>query len=336
MGGKSHVRRFSIRAAACLAGSLLMVLGLPAVAAAQGSATDISTDYQKPYSHFAPPGIHTDTESYKNVPLNMRHANCNDCHDPHSATTAVSPRGSYFGAGAQANVSGVLALYWGRNQDGTFNYNDLIVPAGGTPKYVFKSSVVKEYELCFKCHSGYSWGTQTLPKFNWTKGRYWMAGDSTIDIVVQETDAAKEFNPNNPSYHPVVAQGKTSGSMKPSWANGKTYNQTFVSGWNASSLVKCSDCHRSNEGTIDPVTKVKTYTISGPHGSIYKSILGRPSPSQDEILDKWGDKGSHGWTIRSTDNICYDCHSYAYFGPGNRHPDIPQHQGQKYSGDIMR
>ena len=318
------MRRFSMRAAVCLTGALLMVLSLPAIAFAQISYENIYADYSKFYSHFAPQGKHTDTESYKDVPLVNRHAACADCHDPHSATRSPSPLGSYFGAGTQANVSGARPLYWGRNPDGTINYNDKIVPAGGVPKFVFLSSVVKEYELCFKCHSSYSWGTQSPPKFNWTKGRYWQAGDPGGDIVVQETDTAKEFNPNNPSYLPVVARGKTPGSTVLAWAGGITYNETFVPGWSANSLVKCSDCHASD-----------STSVAGPHGSTNKYILKKRAPSEEPTMTVTTTLGSQvsgprqsytmTWHVRSNDNLCYVCHNVEWYGYGKGHPSGGAH-----------
>lgn len=289
------------------------------IAFAQMGYENIYADYSKFYSHFAPQGKHTDTENYKNMPIKNRHAACADCHDPHSATRSPSPLGSYFGAGTQANVSGVRPFYAG-------------VAAGETPKFVFLSSVVKEYELCFKCHSSYSWGTQNPPKFNWTKGRYWQEGDLGTDIVVQETDTAKEFNPNNASYFPVVARGKTSGSYTPSWAGGKTYNETFTPGWSADSFVKCSDCHRSDAGTVDPNTGVKTYDIKGPHGSTNKYILGRRSPTEEPRQNWFVRQPGAGysqsgpkWYLRTEDNMCYDCHSIKFYGPGKGHPSSGAH-----------
>jgi len=280
----------------------ILWLASPVVMAADIGFENIYTDYIKTYSHFAPAGLHTDTENYKAMPLVRRHASCNDCHDPHSAMATPSPLGSYFGAGTQANVSGVRAFYTG-------------VPAGGTPTYVFLSAVVKEYELCFKCHSGYSWGTQTLPKFNWTRGRYWMAGDSASDVIVQETDTAKELNPNNASYHPVVAKGKRPGSERYGWAGNRTFNQTFVPGRNANSVIKCSDCHGSD-----------STTVKGPHGSNYKYILKRPAPSTEPTyMLNAGRIGNLTYNIaiyqRTSNIVCYECHDVIYYGPGRGHPD---------------
>lgn len=323
------MKQFSIRGAVFLAVVLLTVLCLPAIAVADTNFSSIVEDYQKFYTHYAPPGVHTDTESYKDVPLDQRHAGCNDCHDAHSATRAPSPLGSYFGAGTQSNVSGVRPLYWGRNEDGTINNEDLIVGPGDKPDFVYLTSVVKEYELCFKCHSSYSFGSINLPLFNWTRGGHVsVVGQGTGDIVVQETDTSMEFNPNNASYLPVVARGKTPGNKKLYWANGISYNATFAPGWSAASLIKCSDCHSSDSD------------IKGPHGSTNKYILKMKAPSEEPqitVVDTLGTIEGSGspkhksytmtWWIRTDDNICYECHNVKYYGYGKGHPSKGPHHG---------
>ncbi|MDH3976245.1 MAG: NapC/NirT family cytochrome c [Deltaproteobacteria bacterium] len=74
----------------------------------------------------------------------------------------------------------------------TFTKNkDLI---GGTDKV---------YQLCFKCHSEYGWGTSgtpfTIPDSIGTSNYNYKEGPST--------DIAEEFNPNNLGYHPIVDIG---------------------------------------------------------------------------------------------------------------------------------
>ncbi|MFA5868064.1 MAG: hypothetical protein WC891_08965, partial [Actinomycetota bacterium] len=304
---------------------------------------NIYTDYQKTFSHFAPAGKHSDTESYKYNPslgfqgnIDRRHANCNDCHDPHSATRAPSPLGSYFGAGTQANVSGVKPLYW--NKAGT-----PVVPAGEAPPYAFVSSVVKEYELCFKCHSSYAFnfaGYKTTYgrdlTFDWTTRSY-VPNDQSPDpthITVAETDIAMEFNPNNAGFHPVLAHGKTSGNQTLAWAEGRTFNETFMPGYSADSRIKCTDCHASD-----------STTVKGPHGSNEKYILKRRAPTEEPIITRTGyylgsiiySGGAPGlpgytkrtynmtWYVRTDNIVCYVCHDIKYFGPGKGHPSRAKH-----------
>lgn len=326
---------------------ILILLGLTAIlftsAVAYGvEYQNIYTDYQKFYSHFAPPGKHTDTESYKYNPsltleqnLDRRHANCNDCHDPHSATRSSSPLGSYFGAGTQANVSGVKVTVWDSNVT-----VDSDSPTNGNPaddnKYAFVSSVVKEYELCFKCHTRYAFDFQLYKntygrdlQFNWTKRRYYLPGDPASDIIIPESDLTVEFNPNNQSFHPVVAHGKTSGTLQLPWADNRLFNETFMPGLSADSRIKCTDCHGSD-----------STTVRGPHGSTNKYILKRRAPTEEPKITRTGygigsrNYGTYRqptysynmtWYVRTEDLICYNCHDIRYFGPGRGHPSRGKH-----------
>lgn len=222
-------------------------------------ADNIMQDYQKAYTHpLGAGGYHRDNENYYLMPQEKRHANCNDCHDPHTATKEKSPQGSPLGAGTQNNVSGVKV----------FNG-----PAGSTPEYAFLSSVSLEYELCFKCHSAYSYGSTPPPG---------------------QKDKSVEFNPNNASYHPVEAKGKNR-YIKP---------ETFVNGWSADSIVKCTDCHGSDSSNI-----------SGPHGSIYPHILKAPYKTVS-------------WT--DPNMLCYRCHSYAVYAQGAPGSRFPKHGTKQY------
>ncbi|MFA5867271.1 MAG: hypothetical protein WC891_04840, partial [Actinomycetota bacterium] len=319
---------------------------------------NIYTDYQKQFSHFAPAGKHSDTESYMYDPtlggtvqeqlqknLERRHANCNDCHDPHSATRSTSPLGSYFGAGTQANVSGVKVTVWDPNlavdADGNGVLND-------DNKFAFVSSVVKEYELCFKCHTRYAFNFALYKQtygydvaYNWTQNRYYLAGDPATDIVVPETDLATEFNPINQSYHPVLAKGQTPGTFDLKWAEDPLvpgshvdFNQTFTPGVNADSRIKCTDCHASD-----------STTVKGPHGSAYKYILRKRAPTEEPIITRTGyalgsiiySGGAGGepgytkrtynmtWYVRTEDLLCYICHDLKYYGPGRGHPSRGKH-----------
>jgi hypothetical protein len=122
---------------------------------------------------------------------------------------------------------------------------------------------VTEYQLCFKCHS--SWTVQP-------------GG---------QTDLALVLNPGNPSYHPVEDRGR----------NPVIDPLAFTSGWTASSLVTCGDCHGSDLGT------------RGPHGSIFPHILKKSYPD------------SPGLRATTSDELCFSCHAYdVYANPGA--PDV--------------
>ena len=160
---------------------------------------------------------------------NSWHVECDDCHNAHAAgrlvhtpgTNAVTSISAIWGAGG-AEPS------WpsGWVVPSAFTYIEPIglVATGGT-------GIAKEYQICMKCHSYFSWGA---------------AGPSAVPTP-NLTDQAKELNPANASFHPVAgANASTQGTLNLPWTNG---NQTMY----------CSDCHGNNSGVpTDP---------QGPHGS---------------------------------------------------------------------
>ncbi|MEK7330628.1 MAG: cytochrome c3 family protein, partial [Candidatus Eisenbacteria bacterium] len=147
------------------------------------AAANIRADITKPFAHPSTTlgGRHTGpTESLSSdfaiSPINRRHAECVDCHDPHVARhDAGLPPAPPAASKTLLGVSRVAVV------NGA---------AGSAPSYRFiagadtVSAPVAEYQLCFKCHS--SWTTQP-------------AG---------QTDLARVLNPANLSYHPVEAQGR--------------------------------------------------------------------------------------------------------------------------------
>src|SRR3989338_8389448 len=87
---------------------------------------------------------------------------------------------------------------------------DYPTPAVGSysnPVFTKNTSLVsgsdKIYELCFKCHSDYGWGNNGTP-FNIVD-----ATSATINVyqTTASTNIAREFNPHNVGYHPVVDVG---------------------------------------------------------------------------------------------------------------------------------
>jgi len=115
------------------------------------------------------------------------------------------------------------------------------------------------YEICFKCHAD-----------NNVYSRF------TITRQVDQLNTRLEFNPNNPSFHPVESPGmnQDTPSLLPSFS--------------PSSVISCIDCHNTdNPGGPN-----------GPHGSRYQYLL--------ELNYKTNDL-----TSESSDNyaLCYKCHS---------------------------
>lgn len=95
---------------------------------------------------------------------------------------------------------------------------------------------VSDFELCFNCH-----------------------GDSA-NLPLNQTNKRVEFSINNPSYHPVVGEGKNTvvPSLKSPYAAMKKRSSDV-------SIIKCGDCHGNNDEKGP----------KGPHGSTYPGILVR-------------------------------------------------------------
>ncbi|RMH04737.1 MAG: hypothetical protein D6702_02480 [Planctomycetota bacterium] len=213
------------------------------------AADDIAGELQRAYAHPVATidGKHDAGEG--GTPGNFaggnRHAECEDCHNPHAA---------------RENTGGTQPPVAGEPLRGVSSVRVTNGAAGTSPIYTWVDgdqnllSGPKEYEVCFKCHSGWT----TLP--------------------VGAEDLAVELNPNNPSYHPVEAQGND-----PNIRAG-----SFVNGWTATSVVLCSDCHRSP----DPQSP------AGPHGSDQRALLAGSWPANTQKQ------------ITPPDLICFQCHRY--------------------------
>ncbi len=239
-----------------------------------GSAPDVRTDLLKTYHHptLTTSGKHNDTENYNSFPSSggNRHAECADCHDPHSAGLRTSTTAPALPPSIQ-NVSGV-------------DYNGTSV-AWSDPALKFVNPVTYEYQLCFKCHSNYSWGTS--PPTNPSGGT--------------QTNIPKEFNPSNASYHAVVGASKAS----------TTYGK-YVSPWTATSRLYCDSCHGSDSATV-----------KGPHGSANPWILTNPyNPStvgtnSNDLCFKCHDKATYasstgGGTTGYYNNMQGNLHQFHY------------------------
>ncbi len=124
-------------------------------------------------------------------------------------------------------------------------------------------SAVKEaryvYEICFKCH----------------------ADNNVIDALTimrqhDQLNTREEFDPANPSFHPVEAPGKNPNVI------------SLLPPYTASSIISCTDCH----GNSDPSA------VPGPHGSDYPHLL-----IDRYITDDFTPESSFSYAL------CYKCHS---------------------------
>lgn len=186
---------------------------------------NIQSEFAQQYKHPVADkgGVHQPNENY-NL-MSPRHVECADCHNPHSAKVDSTPPTRPNLWGSLTNVWGVGVTYGGTAWS----------PPSFTPKIA-----QYEFEICFKCHSSYSYGAN--PPVSPSSG-------------VAQTDLSVQFNPNNLSYHLVGIPGAV---------NRTVYGGKFVPPWTKDSVLYCSDCHGG------------TGTVAGPHGSSNPFLLVAP------------------------------------------------------------
>lgn len=230
---------------------------------------DVKPDFTtKAYTHptLTTSGKHSNDENYNNMPAADRHAECVDCHDPHAAND--TPVNAPMASGYVRNVSGVQV-----NTDPAVRPAWTILPPD-SPGYIFVKAITNEYELCYKCHSSFSYGSTPPPG---------------------QTDVARDFNPNNPSYHPIEAVGKNEYND-----NGRDYSASLVNGWAPDSMMTCTDCH----GSENPASPRNV------HGSNNKNILKAPYTE---------DTGRAGYD--TSNHLCFQCHDYTTYRGGDKRTD---------------
>lgn len=216
------------------------------------------------YSHDMTDGAHdSDARDEFGGRLN-RHSRCTDCHNPHDLRRVGA-----------LTASGVAV------ENG---------PAGTSPTYTRLDGqtqpITAEYQLCFKCHSGW---TEQLPD---------VPGKPSLD----RTDLGMALNPNNASYHPVEAPGKNqSQAMADSLAGTSTYKL-----WNLkpTDTISCTMCHASSTLTADTVAEAGRPV----HASENRAILVRPY--ENRVL-----AGATDAYNRASFALCLTCHADAGFRP---------------------
>ncbi|MFZ4707838.1 MAG: cytochrome c3 family protein, partial [Bacteroidales bacterium] len=220
-----------------------------------------------------------------------RHVECVDCHNPHgarayAATTAPTIFNELIGA------SGVTPTYAG---------------AGAPTGFTFNKNTTYEYEVCYKCHSSFT----TLPTYlpaGWTGTadqadalrKITTAGTNTQ--IADSRDMAREYNPANASYHPVMAAG----------TNLNINAATFQTGWGFASRMYCSSCHDNNQ-------KATAGYGRGPHGSQNLHILDAGTGGNS------GFKTTHNGVNTSTTDFCTKCHKATSYISGNTSSRFPWH-----------
>ncbi|MDH5648170.1 MAG: hypothetical protein OEY67_00825 [Gammaproteobacteria bacterium] len=241
------------------------------------ASTNIQTDLGKTDSHpvtVTPNANHDFTA--KEDPLTMTiHAECPDCHNPHTVQTA-DPMISFNPLNlAQTTTTPPLANARIQNVRG-LDINGSVI-----------SSVTNQYELCFKCHGlpakGPCGSVVTTDRCGTATG--WSM--TRLDGIYNIRDKLNANNPALVSWHPIVTNNPANNSEVPSLRTDIPLNKT-------SSLIYCTDCHNSDASPAAGGTGP-----NGPHGSNNEALLAQRY-SLDPIVPTSG----------SVDFVlCFKCHS---------------------------
>jgi predicted CXXCH cytochrome family protein len=209
----------------------------------QVASFNIAADIRKRSAHDGARrhGTHDPRENFFTM---RRHSECVDCHNPHAA---------------YANTIGAVAGTYGQTVKGTNLHVSGVALSGRTVE-----DAQYLYEVCFKCH-----GDGVVRPRRATRRQ------------VSQTNARLQFQPSNPSFHPVAGPRRNSDVV------------SLIPPLRVGSMVTCTDCHNS-----DNARSAGGSGANGPHGSIHEPLLVRNYVTTD-------------FTTESAQAyaLCYGCHS---------------------------
>lgn len=257
--------------------------------AAKNIATATAKTYRHPLETSTTAILH-DTTEVRTSPTNFsgarRHVDCSDCHNPHGAATGLHVAGTnQIGAGVLAGVSGVEPSAYPAALAPTASYP---MTSAAQTSYVVANPSVREYQICFKCHTSYAFG----------------ATPPTAPSGGPGTDVAAEVNPNNRSYHPVVGAPHL-----------RVPATNLLAPWNtttSATRMYCTDCHGNNETTSATVPQ-------GPHGSANPYMLRYTNAA-------WSTTAPTLSTASSA--FCSNCHSASTIRSTNRVHGVGDHSSR--------
>ncbi|BDG07297.1 DUF1349 domain-containing protein [Anaeromyxobacter paludicola] len=194
-----------------------------------------------------------------------RHAGCTDCHDPHQAQAGLHAAGSSGAGGALRGAMGASlgALpAWTAPADASYWTAKRLEP-GADP----------EASLCFRCHSAYYWGSGPAP--------------TSPGLGAPYTDQAREFNPSNVSFHPVLSDCSRNVARIDPRGLSERWNRTANT-----NRMTCTDCHADASGA------------AGPHGGTTKFMLKGPNTNWNANTSWRVNRGQTG----AQGIFCFNCH----------------------------
>jgi predicted CXXCH cytochrome family protein len=204
-----------------------------------------------------------------------RHSECSDCHQPHNSSSAlgIQTAAGWTAGGAIAGTSGVAVVNGAANT---------------SPTYALVNKTTYEYQLCFKCHSGYT----TLPAQNALHPAWWAL------------DKAIEFNPANLSFHPVEAKGTNANFIRTGTVGVMDRNLAGTSNFKvwtftSNSTIRCENCHGSSMQAPVPAN---AGSQADNHASVNRGILLKPY--RDRLLKPANQNYSEGEFA-----LCFMCHA---------------------------
>ncbi len=211
--------------------------------AAKNLATVFAKTYRHPLETSTATILHDATEvrtSATNFSGARRHVDCADCHNAHGAAAGLHVSGTnQVTSGVLVGASGVEPASYPAVLPLTGTYPMTSAAQSG---YSVIGAAAREYQICFKCHTSYAFGS--APPIAPSGG--------------PGTDVAAAFNPNNRSYHPVIGPPRL-----------RTPATNLLAPWNTTTTATrmyCTDCHGNNEATSVSVAQ-------GAHGSTNPYML---------------------------------------------------------------
>ena len=218
---------------------------------------------------------------------------------PNATTAASGQASSTFTFGSVAGTYTITATSAGLA--GSLVTFTAVANSGN---YTLIAAVTNDYQICFKCHTAYSWLGGTPPNG--------LSANGTATTPV-ETDVAAEFSPKNKSGHPVVTGLN---NYPNSTGNKPLVTSELKAPWNVnvgSQTMLCSDCHDAT------TTNYVASATQGPHGSANPFMLRGPNatlwPTPTSFTASWC-ANCHNDTSHSMDGHanhhsaggCYRCH----------------------------